>query len=151
MSWRGKQHGQQKRKNGPGDRYILRVIWAGQHLGRENWIECSDKGGDGVAPPSRSQTCHTSKLWKRSCLVLPHRGQTFIPLSTCFWRCRAWLYIVERGRCGHSLGVSDIEGIGLLGSGGWILGMGYSAAGFVGIGTRFTISFLDFVALTDLV
>ncbi len=50
---------------------------ADQHLGREDWIECSDKGDEGVAPPSYSQSYHTSKLLNHSCLVFPHRGKTF--------------------------------------------------------------------------
>jgi hypothetical protein len=50
------------------------------------------------------------------------------------WRVR--LYIVERGHSRHSLGVSDIEGLGFLGSEGWILGMGCLQLDFVGIGTR---------------
>ena len=49
-----------------------------QHLGRENWIECSDKGGEGVAPPSCSQSYHTSKLLNRSCLVYPIEEKHFI-------------------------------------------------------------------------
>jgi hypothetical protein len=62
-------------------------------LKKRDRIKCSDKGGDGVAPPSCSQSL--SHRLEEKQLIHEH----------LFRRWRARLYIVERGRCRHSLGV----------------------------------------------
>jgi hypothetical protein len=148
ISWRGRLDGHQMQKVGIGICSCY-VSWSELRfrLGREDWIECSDKGGEGVASPSCSQSYHTwlatSKLCTHSWLVLPHRGKTFNRLSTCFWRWRARLYIVESRHCRHSLGVSDIDGWGLLNVGGW--------SWICRDWSEVKIGFLDFLVLADLV